>query len=82
MSNPASRNFFAVVEGFKIRLLDVSKALQVELTAEFAKQRRTFFEQHPDQIGFEADYTPNDAEMLYIDGFQVPENMRNALQNP
>lgn len=82
MSNSAPRNFFALVEDFEIRLLDVSKPLQIELTEEFAGQRRMFFEQHPGQVAFEADYTPDELEMLYIEGFQLPANMRSALQNP
>ena len=76
------RNFFAIVEGFEARLIPVSQDLQRELTVFFAGQKEAFFTERPAKVPFEADYIPEDEELLFIRGFRLPEAMKSALLNP
>lgn len=75
-------NLFAIVEGFEVRRLPVSRDLQRELTTFFAEQRAGFFAAHPEKIAFAADYTPEDDQLLFIEEFGLPELMQKALRNP
>lgn len=60
----------------------MSQDLQRDLTNFFAVQKDEFYAEHPAKVHFEADYIPEDDELLFINGFRLPEAMKSALRNP
>lgn len=76
------RNFFAILKGDQVRRIPLSRDVQGELRTLFDEQRAEFFAGCSEEVPFEANYTPEDYELLFIQDFQLPDPMKSALQNP
>jgi hypothetical protein len=77
--------FFALLDEAaapQTALLRLAQDVQKELTALFVVQRQAFRDPGAELVEYDARYTPDADELLYVSGFVLPEAVKTALANP
>ncbi len=92
MTGESLFNFFAYMRGSGedtlIKRIPLSRELQNTLSYLFAEKIRTYLpegsEDSDDLLKFtdHIDYKPEEGQLLFIEDFEIPEPIINALQNP
>lgn len=82
MSAVAATPFLSLVKAFEILRVAVSRDLQTKLSLLFQEQRDEFFAEGVEIVPFDIRYTPDPDQILFIEKFEPPTKMLDALKNP
>lgn len=77
-------NLFAILdtEDEPVRRLPLNQELQLTIADIFQEQFRSLFADSPDEVPFDARLTPDESEIAFIPGFELPSFIWGAIANP
>lgn len=78
-------NFFALIKEnnvISINRVALGNPLQVELSGMFEEQKNAFLNDATEVVAFDGQYKPEHDEVLAIGGFELPNQIKDAIDHP
>lgn len=69
-------------EDYGVKKLRVTREIQKELTSTFSNAQTKLMNADHEYIEFDGSYKPDMDEILYIENFELPETIKNAIKVP
>jgi len=76
-------NFFAILKGDAgIARLALAEEIRQQLKQEFKRQEDALFASDPDEVAFDPGHRPDEAEISFIEDWEVPEQLARCAHAP